>query len=170
MAMMTVSSALNHVKSESDTWLAAVAEHLSLEDRRDAYIALRAALHALRDRLPPEQAMHLGSQLPIAIRSVYFDGLHLSPPARGDRCVQDFCGHIGEQLPPNFPLDAKNIAKGVFDVLLKQLDQEEVANLFAALPAPLQALWASTARRSAPVGSSVTHPHPGNASTVLGQL
>ncbi len=167
--MVTVSSDLDHVKTESDAWLAAVAEHLSFEDRRDAYTALRAALHALRDRLSPEQAMHLSAQLPTAIRSVYFDGRHLSPPTRDDRCVQDFCGHIGEELPPNFPLDAKNIAKGVFDVLLEQLDRDEVANLLAALPAPLQALWASTAHRSAPVTSSVTHPHPDNALTVLGQ-
>jgi len=37
-------------------------EQLHIEDRHDAYGALRSVLHLLRDRLTPEQAVHLGAQ------------------------------------------------------------------------------------------------------------
>jgi len=40
------------------------------EQPQKAYLALRAALHALRDRLTVEEAVHLGAQLPILIRGV----------------------------------------------------------------------------------------------------
>ena len=34
---------------------------LGTDDRRTAFNALRAALHALRDRIGPESAIHLGA-------------------------------------------------------------------------------------------------------------
>lgn len=151
-------SDFDHTEETGETWLDSVAEHLSFEDRRDAFTALRAALHALRDRLPAERALHLSTQLPLAIRDVFFEGWQFSPTTDDDRCIQNFCGHIGDELPPRFPLDAKNIAKGVFDVLLEQLDQCEVAGLVTALPGPLQALWAETARSSIPASGGRAHP------------
>jgi uncharacterized protein (DUF2267 family) len=36
-------------------------------------------LHVLRDRLTPEQAVHLGAQLPILVRGVYYEGWGASP-------------------------------------------------------------------------------------------
>jgi uncharacterized protein (DUF2267 family) len=165
--METGPSDFDQTKQEGDIWLDSVAEHLSFEDRRDAYAALRAALHALRDRLPPDQAVHLSTQLPIAIRGLYFEGWQLSPASEDDRCVQDFCGHIGDELPPHFPLDAKNIAKGVFDVLLERLDQTEVARLVDALPEALQALWARTPHAPSRSGSSSTGPRLQGGAPVL---
>jgi uncharacterized protein (DUF2267 family) len=59
---------LDHTVQETNVWLKAIGEQLQL-DRHDAYIALRAVLHALRDRLPPEVAVHLGAQLRMLIRA-----------------------------------------------------------------------------------------------------
>ncbi len=53
-------AALDQAVQDTNVWLKAVAEQLHFEDRHHAYIALRAVLHALRDRLPPEVAVHLG--------------------------------------------------------------------------------------------------------------
>ena len=58
-------AALDHTVQETKRRLRAVAEQLHFEDRHHAYLALRAVLHALRDRLPPEVAVHLGAQLPM---------------------------------------------------------------------------------------------------------
>jgi hypothetical protein len=48
---------LDRTVQETNVWLRIVAEQLHFEDRQHAYIALRAVLHALRDRLPPEVAV-----------------------------------------------------------------------------------------------------------------
>ena len=58
----------DHTVQEGNIWLKAVAERLHLEERGHAYSALTAVLHALRDRLTPENAVHRGAQMPIVIR------------------------------------------------------------------------------------------------------
>ena len=70
--MMTMSdtqvAALDHTVQQTNVWLKALGEELHIEDRHVAYNALRAVLHVLRDRLTPEQAVHLGAQLPLLVR------------------------------------------------------------------------------------------------------
>lgn len=48
---------------ESNHWLKIMMGELDIADRRIAFNALRAALHALRDRIGLENAVHLGAQL-----------------------------------------------------------------------------------------------------------
>ena len=44
------------------------------ERRNQSYAALRAVLHALRDRLPVDEASQLGAQLPMLVRGIYYSG------------------------------------------------------------------------------------------------
>ena len=47
---------------------------LGIESKRQAYTALRAVLQTLRDRLTPQEALDLGSQLPMLVKGFYYDG------------------------------------------------------------------------------------------------
>ncbi len=53
-------------------WLSEIMERHG-PDRKEAWHILSAVLHALRDRLPPELAAHLGAELPLLIRGAYYD-------------------------------------------------------------------------------------------------
>ncbi len=53
---------------ETNHWLKIMMSELGTDDRRAAFNALRAALHALRDRVGLENAVHLGAQLPMLRR------------------------------------------------------------------------------------------------------
>ncbi len=44
------------------------------ERRSQSYAALRAVLHALRDRLTVEEAADLAAQLPMLVRGIYYEG------------------------------------------------------------------------------------------------
>jgi uncharacterized protein (DUF2267 family) len=44
------------------------------ERRNQSYNALRAVLHALRDRLTVDEAAHFAAQLPMLVRGMYYDG------------------------------------------------------------------------------------------------
>jgi uncharacterized protein (DUF2267 family) len=88
---------------------------LHLEDRHHAYVALRAVLHALRDRLPPEVAVHLGAQLPILVRGIYYEGWHMAGKPVKDRSVQEFADHVWSCR--RFPMDPLTVARGVFETL-----------------------------------------------------
>jgi uncharacterized protein (DUF2267 family) len=61
-------------QTKANTWLHKVAEHLGVPDRNQAGRIFRAVLHALRDRLPAGEAAHLGAQLPIIWKGIYYDG------------------------------------------------------------------------------------------------
>ena len=130
---------LDHTVQETNIWLKAVAEQLQL-DRHDAYIALRAVLHALRDRLPPEVAVHLGAQLPMLMRGFYYEGWHVAGTPTRDRHVEEFADHVLEALPARFPIDPLTVARGVFEILWEKLDPGEFAKLMDHLPVSLRTL------------------------------
>jgi len=140
MSTSTGVTALDHSVQETNVWLKAIDEQLALESRHHAYNALRAVLHALRDRLPPEVATKLGAQLPIIVRGVYYEGWHIAATPTKERHIGEFVAHIGRELPPQFPIDPLTAARGIYEVLWKKLDPGEFEKLMAHLPAQLRNL------------------------------
>ncbi|MGD9885136.1 DUF2267 domain-containing protein [Reyranella sp.] len=130
-----------HTIQETNVWLKELVELLHLENRHDAYSALRAVLHALRDRMTPAMAVHLGAQLPMLVRGLYYEGWHMAGKPTKDRTVQEFADHVAQQLPPRYPMDPLTVTKGVFRLLWQRLDPGESAKIIDHLPLPLRALW-----------------------------
>ena len=133
-------TALDHTVQETNVWLKAVEEELQVDSRQQAYNALRAVLHALRDRLPPEVAIKLGAQLPILVRGVYYENWHAAGTPTKERHAQDFADHVGAELSPQLPVDPLTVVRGVFEVLWAKLDPGEFEKLMQLLPAPLREL------------------------------
>jgi Uncharacterized conserved protein (DUF2267) len=63
----------------TNIWLDEIAAEIG-PDRQVAWHALGAVLRALRDRIPLDLAAHLGAQLPLLARGLYYDQWH---PAAG---------------------------------------------------------------------------------------
>lgn len=131
---------LDHIVQETNIWLKAIAGQLHLDDRHHAYNALRAVLHALRDRLPPEVAVHLGAQLPTLVRGIYYEGWHMAGKPTKERSVQEFANHVLAELPPQFPTEPLTVARGVLEILWEKLDPGEFAKLMHHLPESLRSL------------------------------
>src|SRR6266702_2065320 len=55
-------------------WLRSVADRLGTDDRSFAHRALRAWLHAVRDRLTVAGAAHFSAQLPELLRGTFYEG------------------------------------------------------------------------------------------------
>lgn len=132
---------LEHAVQQINVWLKKLTEEHHFRDRHHAYSALRAVLHALRDRLTPEQAAHFGAQLPTVIRGIYYEGWHLAGTPTTDRQVQEFADRVAAQLPATFPRDAVGTTEAVFDLLAQELDAGEITKIKATLPEPLRGLW-----------------------------
>lgn len=133
-------TALDHTVQETNIWLKAVDEQLALRSRHHAYNALRAVLHALRDRLPAEAVVKLGAQLPIMIRGIYYEGWHMAASPTKERHVEQFSAHILRELPPQFPINPLKTARGVYEILWEKLDPGEFEKLMAHLPGELRNL------------------------------
>ena len=143
-------AALDHTIQETNVWLKKLADDHHLGDRPHAYTALRAVLHVLRDRLTPEQAVHLGAQLAILVRGIYYEGWRLAGKPTNERQPAEFAALVAAHLPPQFPRDSLSVTKAVFDLLGKELDPGETTKVLRELPAPLRALWPDLTRPSTP--------------------
>ena len=55
-------------------WLRELETEMGAHSRAEAYDILRGFLHTLRDRLTVDQAAHLGAQLPMLIRGLFYEG------------------------------------------------------------------------------------------------
>jgi uncharacterized protein (DUF2267 family) len=139
-------AALEHTVQQTNVWLKRLAEEHHFSGKSQAYSALRAVLHSLRDRLPPEAAVHLGAQLPILVRGIYYEGWRLGGKPSSERTMQEFLDRVASELPPQFPRDALGVTEAVYDLLWKELDPGEVAKVIELLPASLRSAWPRIAR------------------------
>jgi len=104
--------------------------------KKDAYHVLRAGLHALRDRLTADEAVHLSQQLPTLVRGIYFESWRPAETPVLDRSLEAWLatleGHLlaanADALPP------KAAAEAVFSVLKSHIDEGECRHLEVQLP------------------------------------
>jgi uncharacterized protein (DUF2267 family) len=131
---------------ESNLWLKGMIEALGRDDRHVAYVALRATLHALRDRIGPENATHLGAQFPMLLRGLYYEGWRMAGTPTRERHLQDFLTHVRECMPRNLNIAPEAAARATFEVMWQRLDPGEVAKIIRVLPPEIRDLWPRVAR------------------------
>jgi uncharacterized protein (DUF2267 family) len=138
--------ALDSTVHQTNVWLKGIMGRLGTEDRHRAYLALRATLQALRDRLQPEMAVHLGAQLPMLVRGFYYEDWHMAGTPTRERHKEEFLAHIARTFRNDPEVDAEQVARAVFAVLAEHIDPGQVNKVVAALPHDLRDLWPSPAR------------------------
>ena len=131
---------------QTNTWLKSLFEPLHTEDRHKAYLALRVTLHALRDRLPPELAVHLGAQLPMLVRGFFYEDWQMAKTPSTSRHVDDFLTPVEGAFRNDPDADIERIARAVFALLTRELDHGEIRKVVSALPRDLKGLWPAEAR------------------------
>lgn len=126
---------------ETNGWLKDVEARLPPCDRQQAYGALRAVLHVLRDRLPLEGTLGLSAQLPMLLRGVFLEGWRpLAAPLDIDD-LDRFADEVAARLPPAFPRQPNEAVEAVFAVLGARLDPGETRKLVAHLPRRMRPAW-----------------------------
>jgi len=125
---------------ETNEWLGELEQDLHTEDRQRAYISLRSVLQALRDRLPPPEAVHLGAQLPMLLRGMYYEGWTMTgKPLKADR--EEFLERIAEGIVTSGPVDPEREARAVFRILARRISAGEIQDVTGSLPLGLRELW-----------------------------
>jgi len=139
---MSEHSVLEATIATSRMWLHQMMEKLDLppDDAGRALHALRAGLHAIRDRLPASEVVHLGAQLPVLIRGVYYDGWRLAQDATRMKNRSDVLEHVRHELDPD-PLSATDVLAAVIELVHEHVSAGEIDNVVATLPKALAALW-----------------------------
>jgi uncharacterized protein (DUF2267 family) len=123
------------------SWLNELIRVLGWQDRRKAYLALRATLHALRDRLTVEEVAQLGAQLPMLMRGFYYEGWDPTGKPPRERHKAQFLAHIERRFREDERIDPEQVARAVFTVLANRVTEGEIEDVKHVLPDELRDLW-----------------------------
>ena len=124
---------------KTNLWLKEIMEQLATEDRHNAYVALRAVLQALRDRLTPDAAAELGAQLPMLVRGLFFESWSPKTTPVKARHREDFLLMVRARIQTP-EVGAEEASRAVLAVLSRHLGAaaEKVRH---NLPGELRELW-----------------------------
>ena len=136
--------AIERTVQKTHVWLHDICEDLRIKDERVAYHALRAVLHALRDRLSVEDAAAFGAQLPLLVRGIYYEGWHPHGKPLRLRKAEEFLLLLAANLSQDMEieLEPRRALDAVFGTLQAHADPGAVDKVFRALPADIQSLLA----------------------------
>src|SRR5262245_9160512 len=127
--------------NQTNSWLNEVLEVAGWRDRHKAYLAMRATLHALRDRLTVEEVAQLAAQLPMLMRGFYYEGWDPTRKPRKERQLEPFLARSTEGFRGGDPVDPERVARAVFTVLAMRVTQGEIEDVKHIIPAEIRELW-----------------------------
>lgn len=133
---------LERFVADTEKWIDDLMLSLGWHDRAKAYASLLGALHALRDSLPREEGIYLGSQLPTLLRGLYYEAWHPAVHASA-KSRSEFLERIHEASHRDPGIDPEQVAHAVLALLAVRLPPGELEDVKAATPKALRTLWPS---------------------------
>jgi uncharacterized protein (DUF2267 family) len=126
---------------KTNHWLKELTRLLDWNDRQKTYLALRATLHALRDRLTIEETAQLAAQLPMLVRGFYYEGWDPNGKPVPDRDEAAFLARIDAAFQDDDSVESERVARAVFTLLATQISAGEIEDVRLILPTALRRLW-----------------------------
>lgn len=134
---------LDRAVHKTNIWLKDIMEEAGWNNPERAYLALRNTLHAIRDRLLPEEAADLASQLPLLIRGVYYDGYRPTDKPEAVRTREEFLSGLQEAFLTDSEVEADDAARVVFAVMQRHITEGQMRHVIDSLPADIAELATS---------------------------
>jgi uncharacterized protein (DUF2267 family) len=125
---------------QADLWIAEMMTELRIDDPHKALHALRAGLHAVRDRLGVEEAAQLSAQLPLLIRGIFFEGWVPSGKPLRVRHRDEFLALVRENYRPREDLPADDLLRAVFRLLARHVTSGELNDIILSFPQQVAAI------------------------------
>lgn len=117
-----------------------IMEGLGTASPEEAYMALRATLHALRDRLVVDEAAQLAAQLPLVVKGIFYDGWDPSATPHPTRRAVDLLEEVAGRFYWH-PRDAESMVRTVLAVVTQHVSEGEMRQVKSALPKDMRTLF-----------------------------
>ena len=136
-------STFDKTVEKTNAWIDELRITLGLDDHHKAYMLLRGVLHALRDRLSPDELADLSAQLPMLVRGFLYEGWKPAHKPLRYRHKAEFLERVTREAPWLEASDSEQAVTAVFVLLSAELreDNGELAQVRESLPAELRELW-----------------------------
>lgn len=120
-------------------WIKAVGEELGWKDEQKVYVAMKAVLHGLRDRMPPEEAVHFAAQFPLLLKGIYFDGYTLKGKPERFSTREEFYEKVRQEMS-NQPVLPEEITEAVLRAIHENTTTGIFDNVIATMPQDLRGM------------------------------
>jgi uncharacterized protein (DUF2267 family) len=140
----TAFSSIEKSTQKTKEWLHEMQDDLGWEDENMVYIAFRSVIQTLRDRLPLEEAIELGDELPMVMKGIYYEGYSTRHKPEKIKNREEFFQKVQEKTPKR-PIQTEEATRAVFHLLENRLGGAgEIKQVRSNLPKDIQNLWRSS--------------------------
>jgi uncharacterized protein (DUF2267 family) len=122
-------------------WLNELLDLTGWTNKQRAYRLLRVTLHALRDRLPFIEAVHLGAEMPLLIRGMYFEGWHPAGKPEKFRSREEFLARVQSAFELDPLENPEEAVSAVLALLTNRISRGEMADVRHAMPRSIADLF-----------------------------
>jgi uncharacterized protein (DUF2267 family) len=127
----------HRANEKANVWIKDMMAELGTDDPHAALHAMRAGLHALRDRLTIGEVADLSAQLPLVIRGLFFENWRPAGKPLRIRRPEEFLALVTENYAPRIDLPADLIIRALFRVLERHVTVGELTEVVMSLPQAL---------------------------------
>jgi uncharacterized protein (DUF2267 family) len=121
----------------TNIWFRDILSQLKWLSKESAYQALRGTLHAIRDRLPAEEAVELSAQLPLIIKGIYYDGWTLrEKPEKYKK--EEFASRVHAQFQYDPNVNPAEVIRAVLRVMYRHMGEGELRDVRSNMPKEIQ--------------------------------
>ena len=140
---MTEAQVFDATVAHARSWLTELVAKLELEpdEAGRALHALRAGLHAIRDRLPAAEVVDLGAQLPALVRGIYYEGWRLNNDPTRIRNREEMLARVQRELAPDTRFSPLAVLRAVIELLGHHISSGEISDVKSTLPRSIAELW-----------------------------
>ena len=132
---------LEHTLELTHIWINDLDERLEWNNKPRTYRLLKSVLHALRDWLQLDEAVHLGAQLPTLLRGAYYEQWRPSGTPVWTRSKTAFLTRVDEDFERDPMPNTVEPVMAVFELLSKKITPGEIEHVRRALPDDLRTIW-----------------------------
>ena len=134
---------------KTNIWLKDIMHELGRDNRRLAYRALRAVLHALRDRMTVEEAAHLSAELPMLVRGIFYEQYRPTDMPVKIRDQQEFLDYVNREIADATELTPQEAANAVFLCLNRHLNPGQARQARDMMHESIRRLWPEARQQAA---------------------
>jgi uncharacterized protein (DUF2267 family) len=133
-------SGLDATIQKTVDWLRELSDIGAFIGPQQAYTALHAVLHSLRDVLGVDEAAQLAAGMPMLVRGLFFEGWDPSKTPRPARSKREFLDRVHERLG-NPQIDPEHACRSVFCLLERKIADGEIEDVRGAMHHDVRELW-----------------------------
>jgi uncharacterized protein (DUF2267 family) len=131
---------LDRSVAKTREWIVETATELGTDDQRAAYRALKAVLHAVRDRIAVNECAQLAAQLPLVLRGAYYEDWVPSRVPETYRDREEFLRRIIRDAKLAGQTEASYAAAAVVTVVSRHVSPGELEDVMRGLPTDVREL------------------------------